>query len=233
MISEPALNSCPKEASPGVVPGGKARLKVLRKGRRQAAGNILDQARAAELRQHPGKGVANIDIDAGTSAALIRLDRVGDNSARRGVAARVAARTYDCATMGRFVASDLRNAAELGRDRANLDPHLAVDDAVLLAAIERRAGQTRRDIFDPTQEGPYLFDWVGDEEASPEFNLRLPIGIDADGPQRLAERRECWQWQPPKGSPHAFRRRAPIQAALKACGRLRGLPQRRAHDAQK
>ena len=45
VISEPALSSRTKGgAAGGVVPGGKARLEVLRKGRRQTACNILDQA---------------------------------------------------------------------------------------------------------------------------------------------------------------------------------------------
>jgi hypothetical protein len=81
--------------------------------------------------------------------------------------------------MGTFIASDLRNAAKLGRDRANLDPHVAIDDAVLLAAIERRAGQTRGDIFDATKEGPYQFGRVGDHETLPKLNLRLPARLDA------------------------------------------------------
>src|SRR5580693_2479407 len=91
--------------------------------------------------------------------------------------------------MGRLIASDLCNAAEFSRDRANLDLHPAVDHAVLLAAIERRAGQTFRDIFDPPEEGPYLVDRVGDDEALPELDLRLPIGLDARG---RARRSHSW-----------------------------------------
>src|ERR1700678_543903 len=83
--------------------------------------------------------------------------------------------------MGRLIASDLRNTAELGRDRANLNLHLAVDDPVLLAAIERRAGQTDRDILDTAEEGPDFVDRMSDHEALPELNLRLPIDLDPCG----------------------------------------------------
>src|ERR1700722_8789799 len=89
--------------------------------------------------------------------------------------------------MGRLIAGDLCNAAEFSRDRANLDLHPAVDHAVLLAAIERCARQTFRNIFDAAEEGPHLIDRMSDHEAPPELDLRLPVGFDPRGCPRRAD----------------------------------------------
>ena len=80
-----------------------------------------------------------------------------------------------------IIARDVGDAAELSRDRTGLDPDLAVDPAILLAAVKRRAGKAGRHVFDPSEEGPYLFNRVCDEEALPEFDLRLPVGLKARG----------------------------------------------------
>ena len=136
-------------------------------------------------------------VDPGAGAALIRLNGIPDDSARCRVATRVATRPYDRAAMGRLVARDLRNAVEFGRDGANLDPHFAVDDAVLLTPIERRAGQTFRDIFDATEEGPHLVDRISDDEALPELDLRLPIRLD---PRSHARCNSSWSRANARGS---------------------------------
>ena len=85
-----------------------------------------------------------------------------------------------------IIARDVGDAAELGRDRASLYPDLAVDPAVLLAAVKRRAGEAGRDVFNPAKEGPHLFDRVCDDEASPELDLRLPVGLEFARPRLQA-----------------------------------------------
>ena len=47
------------------------------------------------------------------------------------------------------------NSAEIGPTFTLILP---VTAAVLLAAVERSAGQAGRDVFHPAEEGPYLFD---------------------------------------------------------------------------
>ena len=134
----------------------------------------------------------------------------------------------------RLIARDLRDAAELGRDRADLHPDLAVDPAVPLAAIERRAGQASRHIVDPAEEGPHLIDRMSDDEALPELDLRLPVGLDPRGCVCSRGRGDGARRQRKQPSTGAVRisPARPIRPAPIGRDRLREQPQRRARGGR-
>src|SRR5579875_1701486 len=106
---------------------GEAGLEILREFGGQARGEVVHDARAAELGEGTGEGEADGHVDARGGAAVRLAQRIGDLAARLAGAARIAPGAAHAAAIGGIVPDEIGLAGEGGGDGAEPDADLARD----------------------------------------------------------------------------------------------------------
>src|SRR3954447_8126856 len=151
------------------------RFQILREQGDQPAGDIMDQVRPAELRQHSGQSIADVELD----PRGLRIDRqqsITNDALRRRTASPVlAAASYRPGATLR-IALDLGQTVKFSCDRANLDAHLAGNGARVDISGYRRSGKAGGDRGHVREEAPDVVERVMDHKALVERRLRREIG---------------------------------------------------------